>query len=175
MTSGQQRSNTSALSEKEATVNSVADCQMYADFLEKIPALAPCAREVLEEFVTHNACTVHVAAGRTLSPQSQCDQNLYVVVSGSATLDAGAGVRVALEPGDYFGRTPGRHLALVASVTADDDVALLVIGPQDIAQLESASCRHRHPSNIDWRSALANPVTRPARRRRRVLAAREAV
>jgi hypothetical protein len=171
MTSGQQRSNTSALSEKEATVNSVADCQNYADFLANIPAFANCAKEVLDEFVTHNACKVHAAAGRTLCPQTQYDQNLYVLLSGSASLDAGDGMHVGLEPGDYFGRNPGRHHELVATVTADDDVEVLVIRPHEVVQLENASSRHRHPSEIEWRSEFAKPVTRPARRRRRVLAA----
>jgi Cyclic nucleotide-binding domain len=171
MTSGQQRSNSSALSEKEATVNSVADCQHYADFLADIPAFANCAKEVLDEFMTEHACKVHATAGRTLCAHTQCDQNLYVLLSGSASLDAGDGVHVALEPGDYFGHHPGRHHELFATVTADDDVEVLVIRPQEVVQLENASSRHRHPSQIEWRSELANPVTRPARRRRRVLAA----
>jgi len=118
---------------------------------------------------------MRVPAGRPLSPKSHCDQNLYVLVSGSATLDAGDGVHVALEPGDYFGRTPGRHVALAATVTADDAVEVLVIGPEEVVRLLHASSRQRHPSNIEWRSELANPVTRPARRRRRVLAASKAV
>jgi hypothetical protein len=56
-------------------------------------------------------------------------------------------------------------------VTADVDVDVLVISPQDLLQLEMASCRSRHPSKIDRRLEAANPVTRLPRRRRRDLVA----
>jgi CRP-like cAMP-binding protein len=115
---------------------------------------------------------VHADAGKTLCFQTQCDQNLYVLVSGSASLDAGDGVSVTLQPGDYFGRKPGHFHGLIASVTADEDVDVLVIRPQDVLQLERASCRSRHPSKIDWRSEFTSaPVTRPPRRRHRALVA----
>jgi signal-transduction protein with cAMP-binding, CBS, and nucleotidyltransferase domain len=170
MTSGQQRPSTSALSEKEATVNSVADCKNYADFLVSIPAFSNCAKEVLDQFVT-DAVFKESASGRILCSQTQCDQNLYVLISGSASLDAGDGVCIALEPGDYFGRNPGRYHELIATVIANEAVEVLVIRPQDVLQLEKASSRHRHPSKIEWRSELASPVTRITRRRHRVLAA----
>lgn len=152
-------------------MNSVADCKKYADFLANIPAFSDCVTEVLEEFVTHAAFKVHSAAGRILCSQTQCDQNLYVLISGSAFLDAGDGVRINLEPGDYFGRNPGRYHELVATVMANEDVEVLVIRPQEVLQLEQASSRHRHPSKIEWRGEFATPVTRIARRRHRVLAA----
>jgi CRP-like cAMP-binding protein len=171
MTSGQQRSKTSALSKKEATVNSVANGKDYAAFLGDIPAFSNCAMEVLEEFATYGVFKVHHAAGKTLCFQTQCDQNLYVLVSGSATLDAGHGVQISLQPGDYFGRNPGRYHELIASVTADVDVEVLVIRPQEVLLLERASCRSRHPSKIEWRSELATPVTRIVRRRHRSLVA----
>jgi CRP-like cAMP-binding protein len=171
MTSGQQRSNTSALSEKEATVNAVANGKDYAEFLGDIPAFSNCAMEVLEEFVAYGAFKVHHAAGKTLCFQTQCDQNLYVLVSGSATLDAGDGVQVSLQPGDYFGRNPRRYHELIASVIADEDVEVLVIRPQEVLLLEEVSSRHRHPSKIEWRSELATPAARLARRRHHVLVA----
>jgi hypothetical protein len=170
MTSGQQRSDISALSEKEATVSSVVDSQKYADFLANIPLFSACEQEVLEEFVAHAAFKVHFAAGRTLCSQTQCDQNLYVLVSGSASLDAGDGVHIALEPGDYFGRNPGRYHELIATVIADVDVDVLIIRPQEVLQMEKASSRYRHPSEIDWRGEFAAPVPRHSRRRHRVLA-----
>ena len=171
MTSGQQRSKTSALSEKEATVNSVANDKHYAEFLGNIPAFSNCAMEVLEEFVDYGAFKVHHAAGKTLCSQTQCDQNLYVLVSGSATLDAGDGVHVSLQPGDYFGRNPLRYHELIASVTADVDVEVLVIRPQEVLQLEKASSRHRHPSKIEWRTEFSTPPSQLPRRRHRVLIA----
>jgi hypothetical protein len=165
MTSGQQRSNTSALSEKEATVNSVADCKTYAGFLGAIPVFSDCATEVLEDFVTHAAVKVHAAAGKTLCSEAQCDQNLYVLVSGLASLDAGDGVRVALGEGDYFGWNPGRYHGPRAKVVAEENVEVLVIRPQDVLRLEMIASRHRHPSNIEWR-AEDQVVQPPARHRR---------
>jgi CRP-like cAMP-binding protein len=151
MTSGQQRSHTSTLSEKESTVNSVAKRETYAGFLGDIPAFSDCATEVLEEFVTHAAVRVHAAGGKTLCSKAQSDQNLYVLVSG-----------VALEAGDYFGWNPGRYHGPSASVVAEEDVEVLVIRPQDVLRLEMIVSRHRHPSNIDWRieGAVAPPRQR---------------
>jgi hypothetical protein len=172
MTSGQQRTKTSALNEKEATVHTVVDCKEYAEFLGDIPAFSNCAKEVLEEFVASCSFKVHADAGKTLCFQTQCDQNLYVLVSGSASLDAGDGVSVTLQAGDYFGRNPGRFHGLVASVIADVEVEVLVIRPQDVLQLERASSRNRHPSKIEWRSEFTGaPVTRLPRRRHRSLVA----
>jgi hypothetical protein len=165
MTSGQQRSDTSALSEKESTVNAVADCKTYADFVGSIPAFSDCAPEVLEEFVTHSAHRLHVAEGETVCSQEQCDQNLYVLVAGVASLDAGNGVRVALTTGDYFGWNPGRYHGPSVHVLALEDVEVLVIQPQDVLRLEVIASRRRHPSQIDWRvDARVSP-----RRRERTL------
>ena len=153
-------------------MNSVADCKNYADFLGNIPAFSNCPKEVLEEFVDHAEFKVHSATGRILCSQTHCDQNLYVLISGTASLDAGDDVRITLEAGDYFGRNPGHNHELIATVIANEDVEVLVIRPQEVLQLEKASSRHRHPSKIEWRSEIGNPVTRLVRRRHRVLAAR---
>jgi CRP-like cAMP-binding protein len=166
MTSGQQRSNTSALSEKESTVNAVAESKTYADFVGDIPAFSDCAREVLEEFVTHTAHRVLVADGETVCAQAQCDENLYVVVAGVASLEAGDGVRVALTAGDFFGWNPGRYHGPSVRVIAEEDVEVLVIQPQDVLRLEVIASRHRHPSKIDWR--VDATATQPARQRQLV-------
>jgi Cyclic nucleotide-binding domain len=170
MTSGQQRSKTSALIEKEATVNSVANDKEYAGFLGAIPTFSNTAMEVLEEFVVHGEFKVPHPAGEALCSPTECDQNLYVLVSGSATLDAGDGVQIRLQPGDYFGRNP-RHHDVIASVTADVDSEVLVLQPQEFQLLERASSRHRHPSLIEWRSALTTPATPLPRQYQRTLVA----
>ena len=131
-------------------MNSVADSRTYAGYLGDIPAFSDCATEVLEEFVTHAASRVYVAAGKTLCSKAQCDQNLYVLVSGVASLDAGDGIRIALDAGDYFGWNPGRYHGPSVSVTAEEDVVVLVIRPQDVLRLEMIASRHRHPSRIEW-------------------------
>lgn len=171
LTSGQRRSNKSALSEKEATVNSAADFKSCADFLGDIPAFSLYAKEVLEEFVTHAPFRMHVAAGKKLYGQTRSDQNLYVVISGSASLDAGDGVCVTLGAGDYFGKTPGRSHGLMATVIAEEDVEVLVLRPEEVLELEMTASRHRHPSQIEWRGELASPAPRSPRRRQRALVA----
>lgn len=144
----------------------MAKSEKYAGFLGDIPAFSDCATEVLEEFVTHAAVRVHAAGGKTLCSKAQSDQNLYVLVSGIASLDAGDGIRVALEAGDYFGWNPGRYHGPSASVVAEEDVEVLVIRPQDVLRLEMIVSRHRHPSNIDWR---VEDAVAPPRQRHRAL------
>jgi CRP-like cAMP-binding protein len=167
MTSGQQRSNGSTLNMKETIVHVVADCKSYAEILGDLPAFSSCASEVLEEFIAQGATRVDFAAGQAVWSQSSADQNLYVVVSGSAVLDAGDDIYVALEPGDYFGGTSGIRYWSNTSVVARDDMEVLVIHPQELAQLKRASSRSRHPSNIEWRSELSTPIPRFLRRRQR--------
>jgi CRP-like cAMP-binding protein len=91
------------------------------------------------------------------------------MVAGSASLDAGDGVRVALEPGDYFGGDSGRHHhKLTSSVVAEEDAEVLVISPAEIARLQRAASRRRHPSNVDWIPESAAPPLRLVRSRRRL-------
>ena len=136
--------------QKGTTVHTLTDCKDYADFLETIPAFASCTRDVLEEFVSRGVVKVHCTAGKKLNPLTDHEQNLYVLASGSALLNADDDVAIALEPGDYFGRSPARRHHVVASVVAVSDVEILVINPREVARLRQASSRDRHPSKIEW-------------------------
>jgi Cyclic nucleotide-binding domain len=159
------------LTEKEATVTIVADSKTYAEILRDIPAFSRCAPDVLDRFVTETVFSVHTRAGQQICSRTDASDNLYVIVAGSATLDAGD-VRVTLEPGDYFGGT-GRHVGtLRGSVVADDDVEALVISPDEIVRLGHAASRRHHPSNADWTPEVTTPSLRllPSRRRLAVLA-----
>jgi hypothetical protein len=173
LTRSQQRTNSKALSEKEATVNTVAESKTYADILGGIPAFASCAKDALDDFVTRRVFTMHTGAGREVCTLTDSSHILYVLVAGSAFLDAGDGIRVALEPGDYFGGASGRRPHKVAaSVVAEEDVEVLVISPAEVLRLQHASSRRRHPSNVEWSPELTAPNLRmiPTRRRRAVLA-----
>jgi CRP-like cAMP-binding protein len=123
---------------------------------------------VLEEFVARGIAKVHCAAGKTLTSQAHEDRTLFVLAAGSALLHAGDDIAIALEPGDYFGDgLAGRHQP-ISSVVAVSDIEVLVISPQDVAWLEQASCRDRHPSRTDWRTTLpssARPGLRWGHRR----------
>jgi Cyclic nucleotide-binding domain len=154
MTRRHQRSLRVALTKKEATVRTLNDAKNQADLLGEIPVLSTCTRDVLEEFLSHGVDKLHCAAGRAVNSPTSADQNLYVLVSGSATLDAGDDVHVALEPGDYFGSASARRHHMTTTVTAEGDVEILVIRPQELIRLQHASSRDRHPSQIEWRHEL---------------------
>jgi CRP-like cAMP-binding protein len=167
MTRNQSRLYAKASGGRGTTMQTLADRKGYATFLEGIPAFSSCSRNDLEEFATHEVVKVHCAAGKSLSPQVHRDQNFYVLVAGSALLDAGDDVVTLLEPGDFFGSNPARPHHLVASVVAVSDVEVLVIDPQDLARLTMASSRRRHPSKIDWYVNLSTTTRRTSRRSHR--------
>jgi len=165
-----------AFVEEGATVHNLTNRKSYADFLEVIPDLSNCARSVLEDFVTHGVVKVHCAAGHTLSQEMRQDNNLYVLVAGTATLEASDDISVALSVGDYFGRTTERHHQLDCSVVALSDIEVLVIDPLAISRLSLESSRARHPSRIEWPKEMASTQRRNSRRshRRLVLVGRGA-
>jgi CRP-like cAMP-binding protein len=157
------------LTEKEATVHTVADTKTYAEILQDIPVFSSCDSDLLDRFVTEIVFTMHTGAGREICSRTDSSRNLYVMVAGSAFLDAGDNVRVALEPGDYFGGDFGHHdHNLAISVVAEEDVEVLVISPEAMARLQHAGSRRRHPSNIDWIPETAAPSLRLHRSRRRL-------
>jgi CRP-like cAMP-binding protein len=148
---------------KEDTVRSLAGSKDYVEMLEDIPAFSSCSRKVLEAFVALGVIQVECPAGETLSAEEFHDQNLCVLTAGSVLLSADDGVVVSLEPGDYFGRTPVRHSRLTTSAVATSDVEILLISPQELTMLREASCRDRHPSQVEWRLEQPDPVRRVAR------------
>lgn len=132
-------------------MHTLVDSRDYADLLEATSAFSGCTRDDLEAFVAHGVVKVHCAAGTELGTQEPQDQSLYVLVSGSAILDAGEGVEVTLEPGDYFGRSPERHHKFLASVVTASEAEVLIINPTEAARLGSASSRRRRTSRFEWR------------------------
>jgi CRP-like cAMP-binding protein len=149
-------------------MHTVADRVDYIELLEGIPALSMCTADVLDKFLTHSALRAHCAAGEVVCGLHE-DRNLYVLTSGKATLHVGDDVEISLEPGDYFGQDSAHHHKLAGTVVASTDVEVLVIGPQDLAQLEVASSRDRHPSLIGWRLERSTVIQRRRRTRRRAV------
>ncbi len=152
-------------------MQAVAECVDYIEFLESVPSLSNCTRKVLEDFVAHGAIKAQCDAGKVICGLAQ-DHNLYVLTAGSAALHVGQDIVVGLEPGDYFGQESGRHHKLGGTVVAVSDVEVLIIGSQDIAQLESASCRDRHPSGIGWTLERSTATQRRRRNHRRAVMTR---
>jgi CRP-like cAMP-binding protein len=151
-------------------MNTVADARTYAEILRDVPAFSRCTPDALDHFVTEGVFTMHTAAGREICSRTVLSRNLYVVVAGSALLDAGD-VRVVLEPGDYFGGDSAYCHELAASVVAEEDAEVLVISPEELARLQRAASRRHHPSNAEWTPETATPGLRlvPSRRRLAVL------
>jgi CRP-like cAMP-binding protein len=147
-------------------VHALADRKDYADFLELIPAFSTCTRDKLEEFVNYGVVKVRCAAGKTLSPQTEQEQNLYVLVAGSALLNAGD-VVIELEPGDYFGREPARQHRPATSVLALTDIELLFIDPYEVARLGSAASRNRRGAGAGRHTTFSTTTSRVSGRNRR--------
>jgi hypothetical protein len=141
-----------------------ADRMKFSEFLAAVPVLSTCAHDVLEDFVARGVVKVHCPAGKRLSPLTAEERNLYVLASGSALLTTDDGITVALEPGDYFGKSHPRWHQIVASVVAVTDVQILVVNPQEIVQLRHASSTDRRPSRLPWQTDVSVAVRRAPRR-----------
>jgi CRP-like cAMP-binding protein len=149
-------------------VKDLEDRRGYADLLERIPAFTMCTRSVLEEYLAHGAVEETCPAGEMLKRESDRDFNLYVMVSGSALLDAGDSIITSLEAGDFFGGIPARHLRLVTSVVAVTEVKVLVLHPSELERLAELSAMDQHPSKINWRDRLGTTERTSARHHRRL-------
>jgi CRP-like cAMP-binding protein len=149
-----------ALGEKGATVHTSAEIKNQTDFLQTIPSFSSCSRDVLEEFVTHSVVKVHCAEGKKLNPLTEDEQNLYVVARGLALLTT-HDVTVTLEPGDYFGKSPGHAHHIPSTVVAVSDIELLVLNPSEVARLQQASSRECHPSRLHRQDERPVAVRRP--------------
>jgi CRP-like cAMP-binding protein len=147
-------------------MHTVAECVDTVELLEGIPSFERCTEDVLQDFVRHSAITARCEAGKVLCGLLQ-DHNLYVLLHGTAELHVGPDVVITLKPGDYVGRDADRLHKMAGTVVAVTDVEALVVGPQDLAQLEYASCRDRHPSKVGWRLERSTPTQHRRRAHRR--------
>jgi CRP-like cAMP-binding protein len=153
--------------QKGVTVHTLAEGKNLTELLETIPAFSSCGRDTLQDFVDHDVVKVHCPAGKKLNPLTAEEQNLYVLASGSALLTDGNDVVVELEPGDYFGRSPGRQHHIVASVIALSDVEILVINPREVARLQQPTLEDwSRLSKGDWTIDLPDAAPRSNRRNR---------
>lgn len=103
--------------------------------LAGIPLFAGTGGRELERVA--RLCTeVDVPAGRTLCRQGETGREFFVIESGTVSVSVDGESVASLGPGDFFG-----ELALLdggprtATVTAEDDVRVLVVSRQEFAGL----------------------------------------
>ncbi|MGH2951930.1 MAG: Crp/Fnr family transcriptional regulator [Solirubrobacterales bacterium] len=103
--------------------------------LAKVPLFATCSKRDLNR-IAALADEVDVPAGRVLMKQGEPGRECFVIMSGSAKVSVRGRRSTMLGPGDCFGEMALLHRApRSATVTAESDSHLLVLGSRDFSDL----------------------------------------
>ena len=103
----------------------------YLDQLAEVPLFAACTRRDLQK-IARASDEIQVKAGRNLVDEGRPGHEFFLILDGRATVRRGNKKVAELGPGQYFG-----ELSLLdrgprtASVTADTDMELLVLGQRE--------------------------------------------
>jgi CRP-like cAMP-binding protein len=101
------------------------------EHLAAVPMFRACGRKQLD-LIARLADATTVDAGEALAREGRVGRELYVILSGTATVSRSGSTVATLGAGDYFG-----ELALLdpaprnATVTADTALEVLIIGPRE--------------------------------------------
>ncbi|MCU1451406.1 MAG: cyclic nucleotide-binding protein [Acidimicrobiales bacterium] len=103
--------------------------------LAEVPLFRACSKQDLRR-IARVADADKVIPGEILVKEEQQGRELYVIVSGHASVRR-RGRRVAtLGPGDFFGELAVLHPApRTATVTADDAMEILIVGSRELTAL----------------------------------------
>jgi len=107
----------------------------FIDHLQQVPLFAACSRKDLQ-LVARRAEDVRVAAGKTLVSEGDTGHEFFVILEGNAKVSRQGRKIASLGPGGAFG-----ELALLekaprnATVTAESDMELVVLGQREFAGL----------------------------------------
>jgi CRP-like cAMP-binding protein len=107
----------------------------HLDKLADVPLFSACSRKDLGK-IARASDEVEVRAGRVLVDQGKTGHEFFLILDGSATVRANNRKVATLGAGDYFG-----ELSLLAreprdaSVTADTDMKLLILGQREFTGL----------------------------------------
>jgi CRP-like cAMP-binding protein len=113
----------------------MASRDSHLDKLAEVPLFSACSRKDLQR-IAKASDEVEVKAGRTLVDQGKTGHEFFLILDGTATVRANNRKLATLGPGDYFG-----ELSLLsreprdASVTADTDMKLLILGQREFTGL----------------------------------------
>ena len=99
--------------------------------LQGVPWFAACTEEQLGE-VTRLAERLEIHAGEVILREGRLGRELFVILSGRATVTRAGRVVNLLGAGDYFGELAAIEAApRSATVTATTDLDVLIIGPRE--------------------------------------------
>lgn len=113
----------------------MASRDSHLDKLADVPLFSACSRKDLQK-IAKASDEVDVKTGRVLVDQGKTGHEFFLILDGKATVRANNRKVAGLGPGDYFG-----ELALLsreprdASVTADTDMKLLILGQREFTGL----------------------------------------
>jgi CRP-like cAMP-binding protein len=107
----------------------------FIEHLQQVPLFAACSRKDLQT-VAKRAEDVYVTAGKALVSEGETGHEFFVIIDGRARVTRKGRTVATIGPGDAFG-----ELALLdkaprnASVVADTDMELVVLGQREFAGL----------------------------------------
>jgi CRP-like cAMP-binding protein len=107
----------------------------FIEHLQEVPLFAACSRKDLQT-VAKRAEDVQVPAGKALVSEGETGHEFFVIIDGRASVTRKGRKVATIGPGDAFG-----ELALLdkaprnASVVADTDMELVVLGQREFAGL----------------------------------------
>ena len=122
--------------------------------LETIPLFRDLSRKQLEQ-IARLADEIQVPAGTRLATAGERGYELFVIIEGRATVSTKRGRSLRLGRGNFFG-----EMSLLdggprsATVDADSDMRLLVVGQREFSQLLTAA----PPLALKIMSSLSNRV-----------------
>ena len=107
--------------------------ETYLDHLASVPLFSACSKRELGK-VAKAGDELKVKAGHVLTNQGDAGREAYVIVEGSATVKRGNRKVATLGPGDCVGELALLdHGPRTATVVADDDMTLFVLGARQFA------------------------------------------
>jgi CRP/FNR family cyclic AMP-dependent transcriptional regulator len=107
----------------------------YLQYLHDVPEFRACTRKQIEQ-VDRLADRVVCLPGDVLTKEGRSGRELYVILTGTASVTRNGRVVNALGPGDYFGElaaidTEPRN----ATVTATSSLDVLIVGPREFTTM----------------------------------------
>ena len=105
----------------------------YLDHLAKVPLFSACSKKELQT-IARASDDIDVPSGKLLVEEGKPGHEFFLILNGSASVKRGKKEIAKLGPGQYFG-----ELALLdrgprsASVVANDDMEVLVLGQREFA------------------------------------------